>query len=103
MGLINAFKTINRINKLVKDLENQIRITQSQTEKEMPIGILQNSLNVHKYIHQELINEFFKSDIAMGAKYTLLGEKMNFNEILIYSKNLIYNINLIIENKKNKY
>lgn len=100
MGLLNAISSINKINKLLKDLENQVLITQSQVVNNALIETLQNSLNVHKHIHQELIDTFAKSSVARVTVYTIFGDKMRFDSILKYSKNLIYNIFAIIESEK---
>lgn len=101
MGLFNAMSSINRINNLLKDLENQVTITQDQVRKDAPAETLQNSLNVLKRIHQEMIDAFSKSSAARVSAFTVFGDKMRMHDVLTYSKNVIYNLTAII-NKKTK-
>lgn len=100
MGLFNAVSSINKINKLLKDLENQVTITQDQVQRNAPVNTLQNSLNVLKHIHQDLIDTFINSSGARVSKYNLFGDKMRIHDILTYSKNVIYNLAAIINNYK---
>lgn len=99
MGLFNAMSSVNKINRLLKDLENQVTITQDQVSKNAPAETLQNSLNVLKHIHQELIDTFCQSLGARISMYTIFGDKMNMHGILTYSKNVIYNLYAIIQDK----
>lgn len=99
MGLFNALSSINEVNKLLKDLENQVRISQDQVERGDPLVYLQNSLNVLKQIHQSLINVFSNSRGACTAVYTIFGDKMRMEDVLTYSKNVIMNLAVIIENR----
>lgn len=92
MGLFNAMSSINRVNNLLKDLENQVTITQDQVRRNVPVETLRNSLNVLKHIHQELIDTFSNSSGARVSMFTLFGDKMRMHDILIYSKNIIYNL-----------
>lgn len=98
MGLFNGLSTVNRINGLLRDLENQVTITQGQIESGAPKFNLQNSLNVHKRIHQNLIDAFGNSRTAQVSMYKVFGDNMRMHDILSYSKNLIYNLNSIIQN-----
>lgn len=97
MGFFNAMSSINKVNNLLKDLENQVTITQGQIDRRAPQTNLENSLNVHKRIHQDLLNIFSNSGGARVSVYTIFGEKMRMDDILMYSKNLIYNLNAIIK------
>lgn len=99
MGLFNATSSIMKINRLLKDLENQITITQSMVERDVPAYMLSNSLNVLKSIHQQLIETFSQSSGARVAMFSIFGEKMQMDAILTYSKNVIYNLHAIIQNK----
>ena len=99
MGFFGGMSTINKINKLLKDLENQVTITQGQLESNAPTSNLINSLNVHKRIHQDLIDAFGSSRLAMNSPFWIFGDKMNMDGILTYSKNLIYNLNSIISQR----
>lgn len=99
MGLFNAWSSINKINGLLKDLENQVSISQGQVERNAPKNNLINSLNVHKRIHQDLINAFSGSGGARTAVYILFGEKMRMDDILTYSKNVAMNLNDIIQER----
>ena len=99
MGLFNATSSIMKINRLLKDLENQITITQSMVERDVPASMLRNSLNVLKSIHQQLIETFSQSSGARVAMFSIFGEKMQMDAILTYSKNVIYNLHAIIQNK----
>lgn len=99
MGFFNAMSSIGRINGLLKDLENQVTISQGQVERNMPKSYLINSLNVHKRIHQDLIDVFTGSSGARTAVYTLFGDKMTMDGILTYSKNVAMNLNAIIQNR----
>ena len=99
MGFFGGMSAINKINKLLKDLENQVTITQGQLESNAPTSNLRNSLNVHKRIHQDLIDTFGSSNLAMGAPYRVFGDKMNMDGILTYSKNLIYNLTAVISHR----
>lgn len=96
MGFFNAMSSINKVNNLLKDLENQVTITQDQVRKNASAETLQNSMNVLKYIHQELINTFSNSSGARVSMFTLFGNKMRMHDILTYSKNVIYNLAAII-------
>lgn len=99
MGFFNAMSSINKVNNLLKDLENQVTITQGQIETNAPLSNLENSLNVHKRIHQELINVFSNSGGARVSMYTVFGDKMKMDDVLLYSKNIIYNLNAIIQTR----
>lgn len=96
MGLFNAMSSINRVNNLLKDLENQVTITQDQVRRNVPVETLRNSLNVLKHIHQELIDTFSNSSGARVSMFTLFGDKMRMHDILIYSKNIVYNLTTAI-------
>lgn len=99
MGFFNAMSSINKVNNLLKDLENQVTITQDQVRKNASAETLQNSMNVLKHIHQELINTFSNSSGARVSMFTLFGNKMRMHDILTYSKNMIYNLATIINGK----
>lgn len=99
MGFFNAMSSINKVNNLLKDLENQVTITQDQIRKNASAETLQNSMNVLKHIHQELINTFSNSSGARVSMFTLFGNKMRMHDILTYSKNVIYNLATIINGK----
>lgn len=99
MGFFNAMSSINKVNNLLKDLENQVTITQDQVRKNASAETLQNSMNVLSYIHQELINTFSNSSGARVSMFTLFGNKMRMHDILTYSKNVIYNLAAIINGK----
>lgn len=99
MGFFGGMSTINKVNKLLKDLENQVTITQGQLESNAPTSNLINSLNVHKRLHQDLIDSFSSSRLAMNAPFWIFGDKMDMDGILTYSKNLIYNLNAIISQR----
>lgn len=99
MGFFNAMSSINKVNNLLKDLENQVTITQDQVRKNASAETLQNSMNVLKHIHQELINTFSNSSGARFSMFTLFGNKMRMHDILTYSKNVIYNLAAIINGK----
>lgn len=99
MGLLNAVSSINKVNRLLKDLENQVTITQNQVRSNVSVDTLQNSLNVLKHIHQDLIDTFSNSGSARVSVFTFLGDKMRMHDILTYSKNVIYNLKAIINNK----
>ena len=99
MGLINGLSAINKINRLLKDYENQVTILQDQVQREASASTLQNSMNVLKKIHQELIDTFCSSSMARVSVYTVFGDKMQMHDILTYSKNVIYNLAAIIKNK----
>lgn len=99
MGFFNAMSSINKVNNLLKDLENQVTITQDQVRRNAPAETLRNSLNVLKHIHQELIDTFSKSSGARVSMFTLFGDKMRMHDILAYNKNVIYNLAAIINDK----
>jgi hypothetical protein len=96
MGFLNAMSSINKINNLLKDLENQVAITQGQIESHAPVYMLENSLNTHKRIHQELIDTFSNSGGARVSMYTVFGDKMRMDDVLSYSKNLAMNLAAVI-------
>lgn len=100
MGIFNAMYSINKVNNLLKDLENQVTITQDQVRRNAPAETLQNGLNVLKHIHQELIDTFSNSRGAMFSMFTLFGDKMMMKDILTYSKNVIYNLAAIIHDRQ---
>lgn len=99
MGFFNAMSSINRINNLLKDLENQVTITQDLVQSNASQWQLENSLNVLKRIHQDMIDTFSNSGGARAAVFTLFGDKMGMDAILMYSKNLIYNLISIIHSR----
>lgn len=99
MGFFNAISSVNKVNNLLKDLENQVTITQDQVRRNASAETLQNSLNVLKHIHQDLIDTFSNSSGARVSMFTLFGDKMRMHDILTYSKNLIYNLHAIIQNR----
>lgn len=99
MGFFNAMTSINRINKLLKDLENQVTITQDLVQSNATRWQLENSLEVLKRVHQDLINTFSNSAGARVSVFTLFGDKMRMDEVLTYSKNLIYNLNAVIKTR----
>ncbi len=93
--------SINSINGLLKDLENQVTISQDQASRNAPISSLEGSLNVLKDIHQKMINAFASSSAARISVFKLFGEKMRMNDdVLTYSKNVIYNLAAIIQHRK---
>ncbi len=99
MGFFNAMSSINKINSLLKDLENQVTISQDLVQSNASRWQLDNSLNVLKRIHQDLIDTFSNSSGARVSVFTLFGDKMRMDGILTYSKNLIYNLNAIIQSR----
>lgn len=99
MGFFNAMSSINEINNLLKDLENQITIVQDLVARGASPSTLNNSLNVLKSIHQQLIDTFSQSRTAQTAVYKLFGDKMRMHDILTYSKNVIYNLAAIINQR----
>lgn len=99
MGFFNAMTSINRINKLLKDLENQVTITQDLVQSNATRWQLENSLEVLKRVHQDLINTFSNSAGARVSVFTLFGDKMRMDEVLTYNKNLIYNLNAVIKTR----
>lgn len=100
MGFFNAMSSINKVNNLLKDLENQVTITQGQIERGAPLSNLENSLNVHKRIHQELLDVFSNSSGARVSVYTVFGDKMRMDDVLTYSKNLAMNLAAIIAQRR---
>ena len=96
MGFFNGMSTINRINNLLKDLENQVTITQSMVESHAPNHNLENCFNVHKRIHQELIDAFSNSSTARISVFTIFGDKMRMHDVLTYSKNVTMHLASII-------
>ena len=99
MGFFNAMSSINDINRLLKDLENQATITQDLVARGASASTLNNSLNVLKSIHQQMIDTFSQSSGAQTAVYKLFGDKMRMHDILTYSKNVIYNLAAIINQR----
>lgn len=99
MGFFNGMATVNRINQLLKDLENQVTITQGQVQSGASRFTLENSLNTHKRIHQELINEFSNSATARISVYKIFGDKLRMDDVLMYSKNVTMNLAAIIANR----
>lgn len=99
MGFFNGMATVNRINQLLKDLENQVTITQGQVQSGASRYSLENSLNTHKRIHQDLINAFSNSATARISVYKIFGDKLRMDEVLTYSKNVTMNLAAIIANR----
>lgn len=99
MGFFNAMSSINRINNLLKDLENQVAITQGQIERNAPTHMLENSLNIHKQIHHKLIDAFSNSSGARVSMFSIFGEKMRMDDVLTYSKNLTMNLATLIAHR----
>jgi ATP-dependent protease HslVU (ClpYQ) peptidase subunit len=96
MGFFNAMSSINKINRLLKDLENQVTITQDQVASNAPVNTLRNSLNVHKRIHQELIDAFAGSSTARISMFKIFGDNMRMQDVLLFSKNVTMNLAAII-------
>ncbi len=99
MGFFNSMSSINKINNLLRDLENQVTITQGMIESNAPLYNLENSLNVHKRIHQELVDVFSGSGGARVSVYKIFGENARMDDILTYSKNLVMNLVAIIRTR----
>lgn len=99
MGFFNAMSSIGRINGLLKDFENQVTISQDMVQRNAPKENLINSLNVMKSIHQQMIDTFSNSSAARTAMFKIFGDKMQMHGILTYSKNIIYNLHAIIQNR----
>lgn len=99
MGLFNAMSSINKINNLLKDLENQVTITQDLVQSNASRWQLENCLNVLKQIHQELIDTFTRSGGARVSVFTVFGDKMRMDDVLTYSKNVVINLAAIIAQK----
>lgn len=99
MGFFNAMSSIARINELLKDFENQVTISQDLVQRNAPKENLINSLNVMKSIHQQMIDIFSNSAGARTAMFKIFGDKMQMDGILTYSKNVIYNLYAIIQNR----
>jgi hypothetical protein len=99
MGFFNAMSSIARINELLKDFENQVTISQDLVQRNAPKENLINSLNVMKSIHQQMIDTFSNSAGARTAMFKIFGDKMQMDGILTYSKNVIYNLYAIIQNR----
>ena len=100
MGLFNAMASVNKINSLLKDFENQITISQDLVERNAPAWQLNNSLNVLKSIHQQLIDIFSNSSTARVAMFKIFGDKMQMDGILTYTKNVCLHLNSIIQNQR---
>jgi hypothetical protein len=83
----------------LKDLENQVTITQDLVQSNAPRWQLENGVNVLKRIHHDLIDSFSNSGGARVSVFTLFGDKMRMDDILMYSKNVIYNLSAIIQNR----
>lgn len=99
MGFFNAMSSVNKINNLLKDFENQVTITQDLVERGASSQMLINYLNVMKSIHQQLIDTFSNSSGARIAMYQIFGDKMKMDDILTYTKNVILHLNAIIQNR----
>lgn len=99
MGFFNAMSSIARINELLKDFENQVTKSQDLVQRNAPKENLINSLNVMKSIHQQMIDTFSNSAGARTAMFKIFGDKMQMDGILTYSKNVIYNLYAIIQNR----
>lgn len=99
MGFFNAMASIGTINQLLKEFENLVTITQDLVERNAATSTLNNRLSAMKSIHQELINTFANSSAARVAMFKIFGDKMQMHEILTYTKNVIMNLNLIIQNR----
>lgn len=99
MGFFNAMSSINKINNLLKDLENQVTITQDLVQSKASRWQLENSLNVLKQIHQNLIDTFAASGGARVSMFTVFGDKMRMDDVLTYSKNVTLNLAAIIAKK----
>lgn len=96
MGFFNAMSTVYQINKLLKDLENQVTITQGILKINATKKELENCLNVHQRIHQELINAFSGSSAARHSMFKIFGDNMRMDDVLTYSKNLAMHLAAII-------
>ena len=99
MGFFNSMSSINKINKLLKDLENQVTISQDLVQRGASRYELERAINVLKSIHKDMINTFGNSSGARVSMYTLFGDKMRMDGILTYSKNVIYHLNAIAQSR----
>lgn len=100
MGFFNAMSSIGKINNLLKDLENEVTITQSLVSQDASREVLLNHVNILSSIHQELINTFSNSSGARTAMFKIFGNKMQMHDILTYSKNLVLHLNAIAQNQQ---
>ena len=100
MGLFNAMASVNKINSLLKDFENQVTISQDLVARNAPAWQLNNCLNVMKMIHQQLIDNFSNSITARVAMFKIFGDKMQMDGILTYTKNVILHLNAIAHNQR---
>ena len=98
MGLFNAMSSVNAINRLLKDFENEVTISQDLVARGASVQELNNCLNVLKSIHQQLIDNFCKSSTARVAMFKIFGDKMQMDGILTYTKNVVLHLNAIIQN-----
>lgn len=99
MGFFNAMSSINRVNNLLKDLESQVTITQGLIASGATRYNLENSLNVHKRIHQDLMDAFAGSSAARVSVFKIFGDSMRMDDVLMYSKNLILHLMAIIQSR----
>ena len=84
--------SINKINNLLKDLENEVTISQDLVQRGASRYELERHVNVLKSIHQQLIDSFSNSSGARISMYKLFGDKMRMDDILTYSKNVTMNL-----------
>lgn len=96
MGLLNGMRTIGEINSLLRDLENQVTILKGQYNRKVSKDELNNSINVLRSIHEQLIVKFASSAAARGATYSVFGDRMQMDGILSYSKNIIYSFYALV-------
>lgn len=99
MGFFNAMSSIGKINKLIEELENQTFIIKSNVDLNVPVSSLKNCLNVHKSIHQQMIDTFGASAGARHAVYKLFGVKVRMHDVLSLSKKLAENLSKIIQER----
>lgn len=100
MGLLNWMDSMSNINKLLKDFENEVTITQDLVANGWSVSLIEHHLNVMKDIHQQLINNFAKSSGAQGAAFHIFGKSMLMDEILTYTKNVCLHLSAIVQNRQ---
>lgn len=99
MGFFNAMSSVNKINGLLTEFEQQVLLSQQLLETNASKQTLDCVLNRMAVLHQELIDTFSNSSGARVSMYHMFGDKMRMDGILMYTKNVTMNLAAVITNR----
>lgn len=97
MGLTDT--TTNTIHHLIKEFEEQVAIAQTRVQYGASTYSLNSSLCTLKLLNQTIFENFNASDEARNSTYTIFGEELTMNELLVYTKKVCHHLSTIIDSQ----